>query len=191
MAYANGSQGFALANGKSVFEVLGSDPERAMRFGGAMQALEHVPGYSTQDVLKTYDWGSLGDAYVVHVGGQRGSIAVALAENFGNVRVLVQDSEMIIKGAELEVPDKLKGRVEFQTHELFEPQTVQADVYFFRLALRSWNDTVAANILKAQIPALRKGTKILIQEVIMPEQDQMPLWHERLRRYVTRFLHEL
>lgn len=156
-----------------------------------MQALEHVPGYALKDILKAYDWGSLGDATIVHVGGQRGQVAIELAENFGNLKFLVQDSEMIIKDAETGVPDKLKGRVEFQKHELFEPQTVHADVYLFRMALRSWGDKHAVNVLKAQIPVLRKESKILIQEVIMPEQDTISLWTERVRRYVASCQYEL
>lgn len=33
--------------------------------------------------------------------------------------------------------------------------------------------------------------KILIQEVVMPEQDTIPLWAERVRRYVTSRCYEL
>lgn len=150
-----------------------------------MQALEHIRGFALVDVLKAYDWDSLGDAFIVHVGGQRGQVATKLAENFGNVKFLVQDSEMIIHGAESDVPAQLKGRVEFQKHELFDPQTVHADVYFFRMALRSWGDKYAVNALKAQIPALRPGVKILIQEVVMPEQETIPLWRERVQRHVA------
>ncbi|KAG8161933.1 hypothetical protein KVR01_007698 [Diaporthe batatas] len=176
--------GFALANGKSVFEVLATDPPRAMRFAGAMQALEHVPGYALSDVVKAYDWNSLGHASIVQVGGQRGQTAIKLAENFENVKFLVQDSEMIIQGAESDVPPKLKGRVEFQEHGLFEPQTVKADVYFLRMVLRSWSDQNAVNALKAQVPVLRPGVKILIQEAVMPEPGTIPLWNERVWRSV-------
>ncbi|KAL1851061.1 hypothetical protein Daus18300_012670 [Diaporthe australafricana] len=178
------TRGFALANGESVFEVLATDPSRAMRFAGAMQALEHVPGYALNDVLKAYDWNSLGDVSIAHVGGQRGDVAMKLAENFGNLKFLVQDSAMIVQGAELDVPAKLKGRVEFQKHGLFDPQTVHADVYFFRMALRTWGDKYAVNALKAQAPVLRPGVKILIQEAVMPEQDTIPLWTERVWRSV-------
>lgn len=89
---------------------------------------------------------------------------------------------MMIEGAESNVPDQLKGRVEFMKHELFEPQTVQADVYFFRMVFRSWGDKYALQALKAQIPALRPGVKILIQDVCMPEQGTIPLWRERVQR---------
>lgn len=154
-----------------------------MRFASGMQAIDHVPGYAIRNVSKVYDWASLGDAFIVNVGGSRGQAAIELASNFANVKLLVQDSPVIIEGAESEVPDHLKGRVEFMKHELFEPQTVQADVYFFRMVFRNLGDKYAVRALKAHISALRPGVKILIQDVCMPEQDTIPLWRERVQRY--------
>ncbi|KAI1405546.1 sterigmatocystin 8-O-methyltransferase [Hypoxylon fuscum] len=165
---------FALANQrKSVFEVLGSDPEAAMRFAGGMKSLDHVPGCGDAFVAKAYDWASLGDVLIVNVGGQRGSVAIDLASKFENVKLLVQDAAMVIEGADSAVPNQLKER------------TVQADVYFFRMILRSWGDKYAVNILKAQIPALRPGAKIIIQDACMPGPDSAsPLWRERVMRSV-------
>ncbi|KAH9897437.1 sterigmatocystin 8-O-methyltransferase [Xylariomycetidae sp. FL2044] len=179
---------FALANnGKSVFEVLGSDPEAAMRFAGGMKSLDHVPGCGDALVAQAYDWASLGDdVLVANVGGQRGAVAIDLASKFENVKLVVQDAAAIIEGAEAAVPAPCQGRVRFVKHELFETQTVRADVYFFRMVLRSWGDKYAVAILKAQIPALRPGAKILIQDACMPggPDSGSPLWRERVMRSV-------
>ena len=147
-----------------------------------MKSLDLVPGCGDKAVLKAYDWASLGNSYIVHVGGSRGSVAMDLANNFERTRFLVQDGARMISG--VEVTEELKGRVEFMEHELFAPQTVQADVYFFRMALRNWNDKMAVNILKAQIPALRPGAKLLIQDACMREPNAAPIWEERISRYV-------
>ncbi|KAH8732614.1 O-methyltransferase-domain-containing protein [Phaeosphaeriaceae sp. PMI808] len=177
--------GFALANnGKSVQEVVTSDPERAMRFVTAMQAMEHIPGNGIHDVPKAFDWASLGNVQIVNVSGSRGQAAIELANNFGDVKLLVQDSANVIQGTESGVPKELQGRVEFMKHELFEPQTVKAQVYFFRLVLRGLGDKYAVQVLKAQIPALQPGAKILIQDVAMPEPNTIPLWRERVARSV-------
>lgn len=154
-----------------------------MRFGASMQAVDHVPGYAVAAISKDYDWASLGHAYIVNIGGSRGQIAMELAKSFGNIKLLVQDMGMVIEGAESGVPDELAERVQFQKHELFETQTVQADVYFFRMVFRTWGDKYAVRILRAQIPALRPGAKILIQDVCMPETGTIPLWRERMQRY--------
>ncbi|KAH7322591.1 hypothetical protein B0I35DRAFT_476525 [Stachybotrys elegans] len=86
---------------------------------------------------------------------------------------------MIVGVAEAGVPDHLKGRVGFMNHDLFEPQTVLADVYLFRMVLCNWCDNYAAKILKAQIPALRPGPEVFVQDACMPEPDAVPLWRER------------
>ncbi|TVY62717.1 O-methyltransferase gsfB, partial [Lachnellula suecica] len=177
--------GFVLANnGKSVQEVVTMDPERAMRFGSAMQAVNHVPGYAIENLSTVYDWASLGDVYVVNVGGSRGQAAIELAKNFGNINILVQDSAQTIQGAEFAIPEELKGRIEFKAHQLFEPQTVKASVYFFRMVFRGLGDTYAVQVLKAQIPVLKPGVKILIQDVCMPEPHAIPTWRERISRSV-------
>jgi hypothetical protein len=49
-----------------------TEPERAMRFASGMGALKYVAGYATKDVSTVYDWASLGDPYIVNVGGSRG-----------------------------------------------------------------------------------------------------------------------
>lgn len=176
-------QGFALANdGKSVPEVLAGDPERAMRFMSGMQAVDHVPGYAIEDVSGVYDWDSLGNAYVVNVGGSRGQAAIELAKMFPNLTLLVQDSAMMIQGAEAAVPVELEKRVKFMQHELFAPQTVEAQIYFFRMVFRGLGDKYAVQVLKALVPVLRSGVKILIQDVCMPEPDAIPLWRERIAR---------
>ncbi|RYP50588.1 hypothetical protein DL768_003933 [Monosporascus sp. mg162] len=195
--------GFCLANNteKSIYEVLSADPMRAMRFASSMKSFDHFPGYAIAEVPKLYDWGSLGNVLIADVGGSKGHVAIELAKSFGDVKLLVQDMEMVVEGAESDVPDQLKGRIKFMAHGLFDPQAVQADVYFFRMIFHNWADKYALRILKAQIPALRPGAKILIQDAIMSEPGHIPLWRERDMRAVDmnmgcffngreRYLHE-
>ncbi|ETS86516.1 hypothetical protein PFICI_00344 [Pestalotiopsis fici W106-1] len=173
--------GFTLVNNtdKSIYEVLSTNPMRATRFAASMKSFDHNPGYSISEVPKLYDWASLGDAIVADVGGSRGHVAIEVAKSFDNVRLVVQDMALVVKDAESGVPDDIKGRIEFKAHELFEPQVVQADAYFFRMIFHNWADKYSLKILKAQIPALRPGAKILIQDAVMPGPGEVPLWRER------------
>ncbi|KAI0806484.1 S-adenosyl-L-methionine-dependent methyltransferase [Xylaria sp. FL0064] len=177
--------GFCLANNttKSIYEILAEDPERAMRFAASMKSFDHFPGWAISQVPKLYDWASLGDARVVDVGGSQGHVAIELAKSFQSLTFLVQDMEMVVKDAQ--VPEELDGRVEFMAHEIFAPQPVAADVYFFRLIFHNWGDKKALEILRAQIPAIKPGAMILIQDGIMPEPGHMPLWRERDVRAVN------
>jgi hypothetical protein len=152
-----------------------------------MGAIDYVPGYNMSLLPTVYDWASLGDVKIVNVGGAMGQAAVELARKFDNLTIVVQDSAAMIGDGAL-VPAELKDRITFQEHELFAPQTEKAPIYFFRMAFRGLGDQFAAQVLKAQIPVLEKGAKILIQDVVMPEHDAVPLWKERTQRYVTKRL---
>ncbi|KAL1598062.1 hypothetical protein SLS60_008550 [Paraconiothyrium brasiliense] len=178
--------GFVLANdGKTVPEVVTSNLEVAARFGAGMQAIDHVPGYAIENITTVYDWASLGDVTIVNPMGSRGQVAFELARNFPNLNFVVQDSKDTIIGAHSTVPSELAGRVTFEEHELFTPQDAKADVYFFRMVFRGLGDAFATQALQAQIPALQPGVKILIQDVVMPEPEIIPLWKDRVARYVA------
>lgn len=79
---------------------------------------------------------------------------------------------------------ELKERVTFEEHDFFAPQTVQADVFYFRWTLRNWADKYCVLALKAQIPMLKPGARVIIQDVIMPEPGAAPLWKEKNARFV-------
>ncbi|KAH7087025.1 S-adenosyl-L-methionine-dependent methyltransferase [Paraphoma chrysanthemicola] len=177
--------GFVLANdGKTVPEVIASNPEVAARFGAGMEAINLVPGYAIENISTVYDWASLGNATIVNGMGSRGQAAFELAKNFPKLKFVVQDSKDTLVGVNSTIPSELASQVKFKEHELFAPQDAQADVYFFRMVFRGLGDAFATQVLKAQIPALRSGAKILIQDVVMPEPETIPLWRDRFARSV-------
>jgi hypothetical protein len=166
-------------------EVITSNPEVAARFGTGMQALNYIPGQAIGDIPTAYDWASLGNATIVNGMGSRGEAAFELAKTFPDLKFIVQDSKNTLVGVDSTIPSELAARVTFQEHELFAPQEARADVYFFRMLFRNLGDAAATMALKAQIPALQSGTKILIQDVVMPEPKAIPLWKDRVARYVS------
>jgi hypothetical protein len=144
-------KGFSLYNNtdKTIYEVLSCDPTRAKHFANSMKSFDHFPGYASGEVPKAYDWSSLGSVKMVDVEGSKGHISMEVAKRFLNMKIIVQDMAMVVIGAEVGVSDELKDRIEFMAHSLFEPQSVEADVYFFRMVFYNWSDKYAVNILKA------------------------------------------
>ncbi|RWA07701.1 hypothetical protein EKO27_g7404 [Xylaria grammica] len=153
------TRGFSLVNNtdKSIFEVLGTDHDRAMRLAQGIKAHDFFPGYAAAEVSQLYDW----------------------AKNFHKLKLIVQDMDKAIAGAEADVPNELPGRVEFKAHGLFDAPALQADVYLFRSVFQIWTDKYAVKILKAQIPVLQPGAKILIQDLVMLKPGDIPLWRDR------------
>ncbi|KAH7384627.1 putative Sterigmatocystin 8-O-methyltransferase [Pyrenochaeta sp. MPI-SDFR-AT-0127] len=172
--------GYALANNTSetIYDIFAKDTERASRWARGMQVFTERPQFDLSFVIDTYDWESLGQAQVVDVGGSQGHVSLALARRFTNLSMVVQDMEKVVENAK--VPEDLQERVRFMAHDLFATQPVHgADVYYLRWILHNWSDKYCILILRALVPALQPGTRVIIQETLMPEPGTVALWKEK------------
>ncbi|KAF7527536.1 hypothetical protein G7054_g10430 [Neopestalotiopsis clavispora] len=176
--------GFFLANGSSgsIYQVIAGSPERANRFSNNMKAYMLMQEYNASHVLSGYDWGSLGQAQLVDVGGGAGHVTMELAKHFPKLSIVVQDMEKMVEQESSRIPAEVTGRFEYMVHDMFAPQTVQADVYFFRWVFHNWSDRYCTLIIKALIPALRPGAKIILNETCMPEPGAIAHWREKYLR---------
>ncbi len=97
---------------------------------------------------------------------------MALAPVCPNAKFIVQDMSIdAMKAGRLaisSVPD-LQDRVTFAVHDFFTPQSTIADIYIFRHILHDWSDADSVSILKALVPALKDGARVMISEGIVPE----------------------
>lgn len=177
-------QGFSLANNTtgSLYDVIAENPERAVRFANAMKVMTSKPEFDLCYGTDYYDWASLGEAQVVDVGGAKGHFAMALARRYSKLRIVVQDMANVVENADV---GDLRERVRFMAHDLFDRQTICADVFFFRWIFHNWSDQYCIRILKAQVPALKSGARLIVQEAFMPETGTVARWKERDFRYVT------
>ncbi|KAI1443297.1 sterigmatocystin 8-O-methyltransferase [Annulohypoxylon stygium] len=171
--------GFSLANNTedSIYQVLEKNPERAHRFANTMVTYIMMTEYDTSHIFNNYDWKSLGPVKMVDVGGGAGHHSIELARRFPNLSVIVQDMDKMFEG--VKIPEELEGRFKFMAYDLFAPQTIQADVYFFRWIFHNWSDKYSVLIIKALIPALKPGAKIILNESCMPEPGEIAHWREK------------
>ncbi|KAI9654772.1 MAG: hypothetical protein M1821_005766 [Bathelium mastoideum] len=117
-----------------------------------------------------YDWGALGEATVVDVGGGHGHISSAIAREFPQLKSIIQDLSDVVAHAETLWPTDMKGRATFQTHNFFQLQPCHgADVYLFKHVLHDWTDEQVIEILKNTAIAMRPGSRILIVDGVVPE----------------------
>lgn len=177
-------QGFALANNMtgSIYEVIGKNPMRAERFANAMKVMTSRPEFDLSYATDYYDWGALGEAQVVDFGGGKGHFALALAKRYPRLRLVVQDMANVVGTADT---GDMANRITFMPHGLFDPQTVCAEVYFFRWIFHNWSDPYCIRMLKAQVPKLNPGARLIIQEAFMPEAGTVARWKEKDLRYVV------
>lgn len=153
-----------------------------------MKVMTSKPEFDLSYATDYYDWGSLGEAQVVDVGGAKGHFALALADRYKNLHVVVQDMANVVENADAGDPD---DRVRFMAHDLMDRQTVHGDAFFFRWVFHNWSDQYCIRILRAQIPALKPNARLIVQEAIMPEPGTVAQWKEMDFRYVASHLQAL
>ena len=166
-----------------MYQILESEPRRAQRFSEAMSLFASKKGMEPRHILDGYEWEKIvGQGLVIDLGGNRGHIAIPLAQRFPMLNVLVQDLDNVIDGAEESVPEDVKGRVRFMAHDFFTDQEVQAQVYYIRWCLHNWSDKYAVKILRSLIPALKDGARVVVHDTCIPEAKEVPRWREKRLR---------
>ena len=157
---------------KSVFAVLASQPERGRRFGNAMQFCTKGDIWDLRHMLASFDWSSVdnpGDV-VVDIGGGNGQISQYIAHHTKSTHFIVQDLPYVVSEAPAQLPEVLKTRIDFAVHDFFTPQTIPPPaIFLLRWILHNWSDKYSISILKNLVPAMRKGSKVLIYEYVLED----------------------
>ncbi|KAF4632321.1 hypothetical protein G7Y89_g5805 [Cudoniella acicularis] len=173
----------AYSTDKPMFEFLAQYPERAQRMAKAMSFMNSGPGYSPRHILENFDWGDAANGLLVDVGGGQGIVAIEIARHFPRIKCIVQDLPEVIEG--VSVPDDLAkdGRLMLMPHDFFQEQVVKgADVYYLRWILHDWSDKYATEIIRQLVPALKRGARILVSELCLPDPCVLSRYKERHAR---------
>lgn len=182
-----GDAAFGIANGEpgvAMFESLSKFPERGRRFGGAMRYYGKFEGWDLKHLVSGYDWAAVDKpgAWFVDVGGGQGAVACALADATSDLKFIVQDLAGTVRDGQKNLPETLKGRVEFAEHDFFTEQVVKgAEVYFMRWILHDWSDKYAEKILRCLVPALKNGSKVMLYEWLLADGPETR-WTEKQAR---------
>lgn len=183
MARYPGSQEMAqsaykLAYGHTFWADFEAHPKKGEDFAGAMTFFFQNPALDIEFV-NAYDWAQHKDGTVVDVGGSKGEVAFALAKKYPDLKFIVQDRAEIVALA----PTEGVGSVQFMAHDFFAEQPVRgADVYLFRWILHDWSAKYCVKILKALRPALKKKTRVVLMDAILPEPGVLSPYQERAIR---------
>ncbi|KAL2821171.1 hypothetical protein BJX63DRAFT_418191 [Aspergillus granulosus] len=162
---------------KPVFQVFQSEPERAKHFAGAMVWYATYPGFEPEYLTKAFPWPSSNNndnsnLTVIDIGRGRGHISLALANHSPTTKFIVQDVPDVVAQGEETLTAYLQDRVRFQSHDFFIPQPVHgAD-----------SDKYAVKILRALVPALRGGAKVVVNDWVVPGWREVHYLVEREAR---------
>lgn len=144
-----------------------------------MQFFSSSEGYGIESLVEGHPWGKLGKGTVVDVGGANGFASAAISKAFPDLKLVVQDIR-ITEETRVDYPDP---NIEWMVHDYFTTQPiVGADVYFYRFVFHNLYDEKAIEVLRAAIPALKPGAKILINDECLSEPGKVRWRNERAAR---------
>jgi demethylsterigmatocystin 6-O-methyltransferase len=158
----------ALNTDLAPFEWMKQNPSQMKAMGHAMRVGRlsiWVDSYPVEDEARDFH-STDNTALLVDVGGGFGQQALAFKTKFDSLkgRIIVQDIASTLAHA-----PATEG-LEFQEHDFFEPQPIKgAKYYYLRHILHDWNDEDSIRILKNLIPAMTPESRIVIDEVVLPD----------------------
>lgn len=131
------------------------------------------------------------------MGGSTGHASIALAEAFPDLKFIVQDLPVVTADSARQFHNRklatsVSSRINFQAHSFFGPQPVKgASIYLLRHILHDWPDNEAVQILGNIMPALGPESRILVSDIVLPEQGGViPALEERVMRLNDLLLHQ-
>ena len=129
-------------------------------------------GYARHHLIDGYDWSI--------VGGSREDAAFAIARQYPDIHLIMQELDEVVATSKEEPGLNVK----FIVHDFFKEQPIKgADVYLLRWILHNWPDKYCILILNALVPALKKGSRVLIIEFVMPPSLALPNLVDRKLKY--------
>ncbi|KAI1454009.1 S-adenosyl-L-methionine-dependent methyltransferase [Annulohypoxylon moriforme] len=169
---------------KNLFDYIAEDEKRVARFRSAMGMSTKSLAFKSSYFVDSLPWADKSQCpeTVVDIGGSGGDLChLILRTHPGVKKAVVLDLPEVI--ADVKVPDDLENRLEFASYNfLTQNVTHQADAYVFRHIFHDWSDEYGAKILKNLVPALKKGTKIWISELVLPSLSESNHTKDQLQR---------
>ncbi|GJJ12836.1 hypothetical protein Clacol_007081 [Clathrus columnatus] len=142
--------------------------ENSWRFGRFVAAMHHfAEGFKDEIFVNGYNWGKLtSNDVVVDVGGNMGTVTMALAKAFKEPKFIIQDLSPVISQA--------KGF--WEEYDFFTEQPIKgAAVYFLRFIIQDWPTSEAIKILKRIREAANpSSSKLILFEFNVPYACEDP-----------------
>ena len=177
--------GFSLANNtaRGLYDELSHSPERARRWQGAMSAMANQ--LDVEFILDSCQWASYIAPTILDIGGGRGDVSSALAQHLPKATFIVQDIDLTIQSEGTQSKPPHNPSITFQPYDFRTSQPfLGADIYYFRNIFHNWPDKVCIEILRNQIPSLKPGARLLIDDFALQEPGMLSESEDRKQRWM-------
>lgn len=161
-----GEIAFDNIQGMPVWKYYETHPEDGANFAKAMSGMTEG---AIMNILPAYDF--TGYKTIVDVGGGNGALlcgvlSVASSDSNG----VVYDEAYLQQQANDKIKQKgMAGRCSFIGGSFFDSVPKDGDLYLMKMVLHDWNDELTEKILRNMFAAMKKGSRLLIIESVIPE----------------------
>jgi hypothetical protein len=156
--------------GKSHFDLLGENPEKAAHFNAAMVEMSTR---TAQAFVAAYDFG--GARTVVDVGGGNGALLLGVLRAHPQMQGILFDLAQGLAGAEEKlVAAGVADRVTIQEGSFFETVPSGGDLYLLKSIVHDWDDERALAVLQSCRRAMNVEARLILLERKLPERIQNP-----------------
>jgi SAM-dependent methyltransferase len=155
-------------HGKPAFEWLADEPALAEIFNHAMTSFS---SFSIAPVIAAYDFSPY--PTIVDVGGGHGRLLAAILAATPAARGVLFDLPQVVAGARTLLRDHhVQDRVRIVEGSFFEHVPDDGDAYVLKHVIHDWPDDDAVRILRNVRAAARKGKRVLLVEMVIPNHDR-------------------
>ncbi|MFC4857879.1 methyltransferase [Actinophytocola glycyrrhizae] len=162
-----GTPAFDKVYGEPFYDYLGGNPGTAASFTESMNA-NRVPA-----TLASCDLSGV-DAIVDVGGGSGGLLTEVLAAHPAMRGVLLELPEAVRQAGKTLAEAGLAGRVELVEGSFFDAVPSGGDAYVLARVLHNWTDEKALRILRCVRAAVSPGTRLIVLEQLVPDEDSAP-----------------
>ena len=163
-----GEAAFDKAFGKPAFDWLAEHPEEARVHGLAMAA---NLGPRTGAIVQSYDFGKHG--VIADVGAGHGSLLIAIAKEFPEVRCIAADLPHAARAAEENFESAgISDRCRAEPCDFVKSVPRDADLYILSNILHDWNDDLSQTVLENCREAMKTDSRIMIVEFLVPPANE-------------------
>ncbi|WP_250904772.1 acetylserotonin O-methyltransferase [Nonomuraea sp. NEAU-A123] len=162
----NGSSAYVAKYG-TLYEYLAANPDKGRMFHTYM-TIRAIP--FTEGLVKRYDFAGV-DSMVDVAGGRGHVLAAVLHANLGMRGILFDLDEVADRARELLAAEGLADRCEVVVGDFFASVPAGADAYLLSSILHNWDDDDAVRILRSVRRAMNPGSRVLVLEVAVPDDD--------------------
>ena len=161
-----GKSGFESAFGMGIFEFFAQNEDAGSRFDRIMGKVSEAVSAS---IINNYDFSSA--KTFVDIGGGNGTLAAAILQANPHLRGIIFDLPDVIERTNqrldaLEIADRCQAI----GGDFFQSVPALGDTYIMKWILHDWPDDRCIEILRNCHAAMGKDDKLLVVDLVMPEQ---------------------